>query len=59
VDEARHVHELDRDSGRDRALGLGVGGQEDEERAQALAAGSKRLGTDLRDEAAPGADSHC
>ena len=58
VNEARHVHELDRDSRGDGALGLGVRGQEDEQRAHALPARGERLDADLRDEPGSGADGH-
>ena len=43
VHERRHVHELDRDAGRERRLVASARGEEDEQRAQALAAGGERL----------------
>ena len=51
VHERRHVHELDGDAGRERRLLAGGSREEDERRAQALAAGRERLVPDRRDEA--------
>ena len=52
MDERRHVHELDRRGGRDVRLRARRRGEEDEQRAQPLAAGLQRLGADRRDDAA-------
>ena len=41
-----------------RALGLGVGGQEDEQWSETLPAGGERFGADLRDEPGTGRDGH-
>jgi len=49
VDEARHVHELDRHSGGQRIRVVGSS-QEDEQRAHSLAARGERLSADVRDE---------
>ena len=52
MDERRHVHELDRDAGRERRLVGGARrGEEAEERPQPLAAGRERLAGDLGREA--------
>ena len=50
VDEACHVDELDRGSGRHRVAAV-PGGEEDEQRPQPLPAGGERLGTGLGDRA--------
>jgi hypothetical protein len=47
VDEARHVHELDRDAGLQRRLA--VRREEDDQRAKALPARRQCRGTGLRD----------
>ena len=59
MDERRHVHELDGGAARDGALSGALvrrRAEEDEHRAQALAAGRERVGADLADEPGMGAD---
>ena len=56
VHERREVDELDRDAGDHRRLRPGRRREVDEQRPQPLPAGGKRLRTDLRDDAAVGAD---
>ena len=51
VDERRHVHELDGDAGGERRVAPRRRREEDEQRAQPLAAGGERLVADGRDEA--------
>ena len=61
MDERRHVHELDRDAGRERRLVVGVAGEARKQRSgpQPLAAGGERLAGDLGGEARAGGSTAC